>query len=382
MDPSFLGPDNLQTLPMEETEWSKIVASAAASVKFSPKWPSPGSPQSSKREVEQPEEEKEEEPNMEVQVKELTDKTKEDLNMEKEENPEEEKGPELEKNLDDKKEKAGRNEKKVKKVKELNEEKKKVKETRKDEDVEDVESEAQAVEKYPIMKREDQQAFKDSRGKVQKMDQPDAKANGKGTKPKQTQKPAPSRKRPAASTERETRTKTPKLASPVVPVDDVPEEVQSSCSEIPPLNLSPAFDAVADEETPKDSRKPRQKDTKKGKEKSPAKTPKAKAMKKKGEKTPKTPKAKAKAKGKKPEKTPKTPKAKAKAKGKRSEKKDKKTEDSQEEQEGKKATFAGRRVPKTGEAHNRFLALRTTLETKIQPHVVKQVSNAEVFGWG
>ena len=243
------------------------------------------------------------------------------------------------------------------------------------EDLGDMDPEGSETKKFPMVRREDQVAFKQSKANVQKMDEVE----------KLEEKPQPKRnarqprmKRPAASPAF-SKAQHAKLASPVAFAPEAdpsdPIEVASDCgSDVEPKNLSSEFDAVADAAAGGG----------KGKGKGKAKKGAAKTKPKKKNASPKAKVEPAKTrKGKGVEvqgKVDKDAKAKGKAKAK-AKKEDKDHDKADDSEPSTKKTFAGRRVPKEGPAKVRFDCMKEAYNTFILPHVRKQASNVEACGY-
>ena len=231
-------------------------------------------------------------------------------------------------------------------------------------------------EKFPMVTRVDQQAFKDAKGKTERMDavQQEAKEGERVRKRGRS----PVLKRPAAAKRSAKAKVTPPkpsttgMASPVVGVVSSDEG-----EDITPKNLNGEFENVADEPPkvktppakPRGSKKAapsgsagkerKTKDRKKGEDKSKA-TEGKKDQKKKTKEKKKT-----------PMKAKKTP---VKTKGGKQEAKE-------GEDEKVKKTFAGRRSPKQPLAKQRFQTLKSVFEKRIQPWVASNGSYLEARVW-
>ena len=234
-------------------------------------------------------------------------------------------------------------------------------------------SEASENESFPMVRREDQQAFKDSKANVAKMDQQREAPAQPPKKPRRK----PALKRPAASTPEGSKNKAAKLASPVEVVDDnmaMDSEGEPGGPD-PRQDLEGKFQAVATEPsaastpvTPKAKAAPKRSAAKRRAQPKPKASPKS-AKSTKSEKSEK---------GKKVDK--KVDKKEDKKEKAKDGKKDQieKANPETEEGDGKK-TFAGRRAPKNGDAKLRFLVLKAAFETHIQPHVTQHGSMAEAL---
>ena len=238
---------------------------------------------------------------------------------------------------------------------------------------------------FPMVRREDQHAFKDSKGKIQKMDsapEPPAKPPRRGRAPTAI-------KRPAARAA--TRAKRSKMAAPVeVVASDAAGESDDARQ-----NLSDAFEAVASDGD--DSAQPPQAIVAKAKAKTKSVRPRSAAKSRPEPKRVKTAGShadgdteaeKKKKKAEKPAKKEKREKAgevkaskKMKSKAAEGEAAPEQAEDEGGAEEdgdatGKK-TFAGRAAPKTGKAKLRFDVLRKVYENQIWPMVALNSSKVE-----
>ena len=242
---------------------------------------------------------------------------------------------------------------------------------------------------FPMVRREDQHAFKDSKGKIQKMDS----APAAPAKPPRRGRAPTAIKRPAARAA--TRAKRSKMAAPV----EVVASDAASESDDARQNLSDAFEAVASDGD--DSAQPPQAIVAKAKAKAKTKSvrprsaaksrPEPKRVKTAGShadgdtEAEKKKKKKAEKAGKKKEKREKAGEVKAskkmKSKAAEGEAAPEQAEDEGGAEEdgdatGKK-TFAGRAAPKTGKAKLRFDVLRKVYENQIWPMVALNSSKVE-----
>ena len=238
---------------------------------------------------------------------------------------------------------------------------------------------------FPMVRREDQHAFKDSKGKIQKMDS----APAAPAKPPQRGRAPTAIKRPAARAA--TRAKRSKMAAPV----EVVASDAASESDDARQNLSDAFEAVASDGD--DSAQPPQAIVAKAKAKTKSVRPRSAAKSRPEPKRVKTAGShadgdteaeKKKKKAEKPAKKEKREKAgevkaskKMKSKAAEGEAAPEQAEDEGGAEEdgdatGKK-TFAGRAAPKTGKAKLRFDVLRKVYENQIWPMVALNSSKVE-----
>ena len=237
---------------------------------------------------------------------------------------------------------------------------------------------------FPMMTREQQQTFKDAKGKVAKMDQANQVPDNKR---------APALKRPAAqnkATENKAgkKSKASGMAQPVETVEAVDIDDNESHDECTPRNLENEFHEVAESQ-----------------HEAPPATAKCKALPKRraarAKASPKVrPTAKATAKAKAKAKSSPQPKRKS-TKGNRGQKDEegstekatrktsklpsKENTPEAEEKGGEgdspqgKKTFAGRRCPKSGDAKLRFECLRDVFTASILPLVSQQASALEAW---
>ena len=238
---------------------------------------------------------------------------------------------------------------------------------------------------FPMVRREDQHAFKDSKGKIQKMDS----APAAPAKPPRRGRAPTAIKRPAARAA--TRAKRSKMAAPV----EVVASDAASESDDARQNLSDAFEAVASDGD--DSAQPPQAIVAKAKAKTKSVRPRSAAKSRPEPKRVKTAgshadgdteaekKKKAEKPAKKKEKREKAGEVKAskkmKSKAAEGEAAPEQAEDEGGAEEdgdatGKK-TFAGRAAPKTGKAKLRFDVLRKVYENQIWPMVALNSSKVE-----
>ena len=237
---------------------------------------------------------------------------------------------------------------------------------------------------FPMVRREDQHAFKDSKGKIQKMDS----APAAPAKPPRRGRAPTAIKRPAARAA--TRAKCSKMAAPV----EVVASDAASESDDARQNLSDAFEAVASDGD--DSAQPPQAIVAKAKAKTKSVRPRSAAKSRPEPKRVKTAgshadgdtEAEKKKKAEKPAKKEKREKAgevqaskKMKSKAAEGEAAPEQAEDEGGAEEdgdatGKK-TFAGRAAPKTGKAKLRFDVLRKVYENQIWPMVALNSSKVE-----
>ena len=240
---------------------------------------------------------------------------------------------------------------------------------------------------FPMVRREDQHAFKDSKGKIQKMDS----APAAPAKPPRRGRAPTAIKCPAARAA--TRAKRSKMAAPV----EVVASDAASESDDARQNLSDAFEAVASDGD--DSAQPPQAIVAKAKAKTKSVRPRSAAKSRPEPKRVKTAgshadgdteaekkkKKKAEKPAKKKEKREKAGEVKAskkmKSKAAEGEAAPEQAEDEGGAEEdgdatGKK-TFAGRAAPKTGKAKLRFDVLRKVYENQIWPMVALNSSKVE-----
>ena len=231
---------------------------------------------------------------------------------------------------------------------------------------------------YPMMTRESQQAFKDAKGRVQKMDGVSQVPEAEKGQGKKRSDPTAKGKAKAKAKVANKRIKTEPEASMALPVgiDD------------PRRNLLGDFEEVIDSDVEVGSPSPKPKDlgkVPKGKAKAspkPKRAPKARAS----PKLKRAAKAKASPKLKRAAKAKASPQHKASSKGKGKAKaspkgsKQDKVEKSGDGDEGKK-TFARRNCPQKLEARLRFEVLRDVFNNSILPQVAQEASylEAEVF---
>ena len=229
---------------------------------------------------------------------------------------------------------------------------------------------------FPMVSRESQQTFKNSKGQVEKMD-----AASRGDEV---------RKRPAANKAKAKakRTKQDKLAKPVTPGREDGEEVE-------PKNLNADFDAAASDiiEVEDEGTEEKTKRTKtiKGKgrkddnekEQEPAKRPRRSttSTRSTGSDLPEAKaKAEAKSRARKVPKTAETPKDVEKKGSKKKPAAAKDKSDLPDEVPSEKKTFAGRRCPTTDlYAKGRFIAMKTIYNRHILTRVKSMPSNVEAW---